>query len=223
MKNQKLYFARFFLLFLIAVLLFSCASYRKAKAAKVLSQMEIEFSSISMDSVKVNPDLFEKIRSTLSTALPNPQVILLVQNLSRGIINEDLGDIFLKLNFKLNNPTEDSIWVRSVQGKVLLDSLLTLPISDSSVIPLLPGVQTISIRTSLKANQYLFSLPKIRKIEIQGALAVSLSSNGEVAIFNINETKTITETEMNELLNSARSSLLNGLIDDWAGSFIHIK
>ncbi len=222
MKWTK-YFAIFFIWASIALFLNACASYQKAKTAQALSKMELEFSAVRLDSIVINPALFEKIQSALSSPLPNPQVILFVQNLARGIIQEELGDIYLKADFQVKNPNKDTLWIRGIQGTVRLDSLLTLPVRDSLVTAIVPGTQTISLRTSLKADQTLFSLPKVRKIEIKGELAVSRTPNGEPVRFDLNETRNVSEAEMNEWLNSARSSLLDGLIDNWAGSFLNLN
>ncbi|MDR1759746.1 MAG: hypothetical protein LBR60_04390 [Fibrobacter sp.] len=222
MKSAK-YFVFFFILASVTLLFNGCASYRKAKVAKALSKMELELSAIRLDSIVVNPALFEKIQSALSSPLPNPQIVLFVQNLSRGIINEELGNIYLKADFQIKNPNEDTLWIRGIQGSVRLDSLFTLPVRDSLVTAIAPGTQTISLHSLLKADQTLFSLSKVRKIEIKGELAVSRKPDGEPVRFDLNETKVVTEAEMNEWLNLARSSLLNGLIDEWAGAFLNLN
>jgi hypothetical protein len=72
------------ILALTASFLASCATMRKLDAASILKKTYIEFQELVLDSVDINPNLFEKAGEAIkSSLLPNPQVVTMVQNLAR--------------------------------------------------------------------------------------------------------------------------------------------
>ena len=92
----------------------------------------MSFQAVQLDSIVLDPDLFEKINSLKTTFFPNPQVLALVQKLANGIIDSELGTVFLDIELQIDNKSTDSLWLHSLNAVLELDSSVKLPLALSA-------------------------------------------------------------------------------------------
>jgi len=206
------------ILFFLVALLDGCATVRKIDAASILSKTKLEFRELALDSVTINPDLFDMKANVKNSLLPNPQVVTMVQNLARGIIEKELGKAHLSATLVANNNSGDSLWVRKLDATLSLDTLIELPLvlKDSSI--LVPGSSTINLSTQFPLDQRMLSLTTITKYRIKGAIHVALESDGPTVVLEFDIEHPITPEEIKALEDRARKTLLDGLVSDWVYS-----
>lgn len=175
---------------------------------------------MTLDSVSINPDLFDKLASVKTSLLPNPQVVTIVQNLARGIIESELGKAYLSADLNAISQSEDSLWVRSLNATLVLDSVMELPLNLRDSVILVTGTNKITVTTSFPVDKRIFKLESIRKITVKGVLEVALDAEGPSVPLNFEEEKAVTPEEITALEDNARQTLLNGLINDWVGAIL---
>lgn len=200
-------------------LLFGCATMRKLDAASILKETKLEFKELTLDSVSINPNLFEKVGDAITKSLvPNPQVVSLVQNLAQGIIDTQLGFANLGVTLRVASLDKDSLWVNRLDASIILDSLMELPLSLKSSYILSPGFTEMALSTRFPLDKRVFKLNEIRSYRIKGALVVSLEADGEPVPLEFDIRHEISPEEMRALEDNVRQSILNGLINDWVGA-----
>jgi len=207
----------FVLLFLVAML-DGCATVRKIDAASILSKTKMEFRELVLDSVTINPDLFDQKANVKNSLLPNPQVVLMVQNLARGIIEKELGKAHLTATMAAINNSQDSLWIRKLDATLSLDTLIELPLvlKDSSILA--PGTNSINLSTQFPLDKRMLGLASITKYRIKGAIQVALESDGPTVVLDFDIEHPITPEEIKALEDRARKTLLDGLVSDWVYS-----
>ena len=209
------------ILALTASFLAGCATMRKLDAASILKKTHIEFQELVLDSVDINPNLFDKAGEAIkSSLLPNPQVVTMVQNLARGIIESELGKANLSIVLKATSSDEDTLWVRSFTANIALDSVIELPLSlkDSSILA--PGENRFVVTTQFPLDKRLFKLNSITKYRIKGVLQVALKADGETVPLEFDIEHPISPEEIKALEDRARETLLSGIINDWVGAIL---
>lgn len=207
------------ILLFVAVNFNGCAAARKIDAASILSKTKVEIGSVKLDSVNINKDLFPE-KGFMSGLLPNPQVVTMVQNFARGIIEKELGTASLSVDLVATNQSKDTLWVRNFTAEMTLDSLVTLPLSLKDSCVLKPGANSMVVTTKFPIDSRLFKLPSVRHFKIKGNLEVALDSNGVSVPLDFNEEKNITDEEMKVIEEKARTSIINGLVNDWVGALL---
>ena len=207
-----------FVLFFLVVLLDGCATVRKIDAASILSKTKLEFRELALDSVTINPDLFDLKANVKNSLLPNPQVVTMVQNLARGIIEKELGKAHLTATMVANNNSGDSLWVRKLDATLSLDTLIDLPLVLKDTSVLAPGSSTINLSTQFPLDQRMLGLTTITKYRIKGAIHVALESDGPTVVLDFDIEHQITPEEIKALEDRARKTLLDGLVSDWVYS-----
>lgn len=208
------------LLLFILVSLSGCAASKKIQAGKILSKTELAFDSVQLDSIALHPDFFKKIDVLKTTFFPNPQVIMLVQNLANGIIESEMGSAYLNIDLQLQNKSLDSLWLHDLNATLELDSAVQLPLALAEKSILLPGVQNISVKTSILLDQNLLNLVQVKKVRIRGKMLVSLKENGNLITLNFNVLREITPEEMDLLQRRARESIMNHIVGDWVNAIL---
>lgn len=208
-----------FLILLTFTLLDGCAATRKVNAASILSKTKLEFGNLTLDSVNINKDLFPE-KGFMSGFLPNPQVVTMVQNFARGIIEKELGTASLSADLVATNQTKDTLWVRSFTAELTLDTLITLPLALKDSCVLKPGANSLTVTTKFPIDMRLFKLPGVRHFKIKGSLEVALDSDGVSVPLDFNEEKDITDEQMSVIEDKAKTSIINGLVNDWVGAIL---
>ncbi|SHJ35558.1 hypothetical protein SAMN05720471_1318 [Fibrobacter sp. UWP2] len=205
---------------LLMVLCVGCATVRKLDAASILKNTKVEFRELVLDSVEIKPNLFENAKEAIkSSLLPNPQVVSMVQNLARGIIESELGKANLSATLVATSKDEDSLWVRKFAGTLTLDSLIELPFTLKDSCILAPGETPFTLTTQFPLDKRLFELENVKKYRIKGVLEVALKADGETVPLEFDIVHDIKPEEIKALKEQARESLLNGIVSDWVDAF----
>lgn len=216
--RQKLIFLCF-----ISVVFFSlsgCAATKKIQAGKILSQTSLSFQSIQLDSIVLHPELFEKINSLKTTFFPNPQVLALVQKLANGIIDSELGSVYLNIELELDNKSKDSLWLHGLNAVLELDSSVHLPVTLPANTVLKPGSQLISVKTNVKLDQNLLKLIQIKKARIIGEMNVSLKESAPPLPLDFDYSRDISPEEVDLLQRKARETIMNHIVGDWVKAIL---
>ncbi len=209
------------ILFALAVMIsvFSgCAVTRKISAADVLSQTKMEFEYLTLDSVSINKDLFPKTGILAGGLLPNPQVVALVQDFARGILEKELGTIGLTAGIVAKNQGTDTLWIRDLQATLKLDTLMELPIALKDSIKMIPGDNKIAVTSVMPIDKRIFLLKDISKLNMKGVLTVALELDGESIQFEFDIDRPVTDEEKVILMDNARNSILNNIVNNWVGA-----
>ena len=214
-------FSKFNIFLCVALLLASCATVRKLSAADILSNTKLEVANLSIDSVAVNPNLFENAsKAVVSSLLPNPQVVTLVQNLARGIIESELGKAYLSAEIVATSKDKDSLWIRSFTATLSLDTIMDLPLTLKDSCILVPGTNNLVVTTLFPIDKRLFSLRDVTHYRIKGVLLVALDEKGETVPLEFDIERKISPEEVRALEDRARETLLNGIVNDWVGAIL---
>ncbi len=217
MKFIKFFFA-LLLTFLGTALVLGCSASRKIQAAKILGKCELEISEVSLDSAHV--DLDKILGGTaLGGFVPNPKTILLIQNVAKGMIPDSLGTLYFAIHIAVKNPSEDTLWLRSANGSVLLDSLVSLPIAFRDSAKLLPGVSPVEFHTHLQIGPVLMKILSAETIRFSGNLEFSLSPAGEPISFAVDKEKKIQPEDRTAFIDKARTEILSTLTEVWTSTF----
>ena len=220
MKSRIRLFCAFSAIFFFLISCTGCAVSRKAQTLRILQQCEPEIQSLSVDSAAINPELFKKLGAGAAKSLfPNPQVVLFAQNIARGIIENPLGELYVSVKVNVRNHAKDTLWLRGVQADLLLDTLMTLPLTGGDSAMLLPGDNKVTFHTHLTVDQKIFSLPGVKNLRVKGVLRAALAADGDTVEVSFDKSREITRGDMNALFDRARTEILNGLADKWIGKF----
>lgn len=211
------------LLLLLALFAVSCTVTKKLSAAEILSKTKIEFASVSLDSATISNNLFEKSNALVQGLLPNPQVVALVQDFARGILEKEIGTVYFTVNLNAQNLHTDTLWIKSFNATLKLDSLIDLPLTLKNSVKLAPGNNQIFVATKMPVDKRIFLLSKINSVNILGQMNVALKAEDESFAFNFNIKKEISDEEKVALMDKARSSVLDKIINDWVGAILPIK
>lgn len=218
-RPQFFLFLAFFAFLLLN--LQGCAAVRKLDAASILKNTKMEFKELLVDSVAINPNLFEKAGDAVKNSLlPNPQVVNLVQNIARGIIESELGTANLTAVMLATSQDKDTLWIKSLTATLALDTIMELPLSLKDSTILAPGANDIALTTTFTMDKRLFKLREVQKYHIKGVLTVALAPNGEAVPLEFDIEHALKPEEITALEDRARETLLNGLINDWVGALL---
>lgn len=207
-------------IFLIAIPLCfgGCSITRKLNAAEILTNTKFEFEGLAVESVTINKNLFPKVEG-LGNFLPSPQVVTLVQDFAKGILEMELGTIGLTATVIATNQGKDSLWIRNLQATLTLDSLMELPVTLKDSSMLAPGENRLEFNVSFPIDKRIFALQDISNVALKGGLTVALDFDGDAVPLTIDVKQTITHEEVVALSDKARNSILNNIINDWVGAF----
>ncbi len=197
--------------------IFGCAASRKIQTANILGKCELEISGVSLDSAQIDLD---KILggSSLGGFVPNPKTILLIQNIAKGVIPDSLGTLYFAIHVDVKNPSEDTLWLRSANGSVFLDSLVSLPIAFRDSAKLAPGVSSVEFHTHLLIGPVLMKILAAETIRFSGDLEFSLSPAGEPVSFSVAKEKKILPEDRTAFIDKSRTEILSMLTEAWAST-----
>lgn len=223
-RNSKTFYKRFGIAALIAavfcvLVISACAITRKINAAEILSKTKLEFAALSLDAVALNKDLFPQ-KSLGGGFLPNPQVIALVQDFSKGILEKEIGKAGLTATLTADNQSTDTLWIKTISATIKLDSILDLPIELKDSLMLVPGKSKLSIFTQMPIDKRLFKIKDVQTIQMAGKLEATLDADGEIVELNFVIDKKISDEEKQALAEKARTSVLNSIVNDWVGAIL---
>ncbi|MCR5029615.1 MAG: hypothetical protein K6A31_10205 [Fibrobacter sp.] len=193
-----------------------CAASRKVQAANILTKCKLEVVGASYDSVRVDLDKFigEQPKNSI---LPNPKAILLIQNIAKGNIPDSLGTLYFAIQVNVKNGSEDTLWLRSAKGTVSFDSLAELPIDfRDSAFAIVPGSSEAELHTHLNIDMNALKILATDTIRVSGDFEFSLSPNGELVHFAVDEKKPVLPEERTAFIDKAKNAVLSTIIDAWS-------
>ncbi|MBP5248237.1 MAG: hypothetical protein J6Z31_10345 [Fibrobacter sp.] len=193
-----------------------CAATRKVQAASILKKCKLEVTGASFDSVYVDLDKFIG-QQPANSLLPNSKAILLVQNIAKGNIPDSLGTLYFGINVQIKNGSEDTLWLRSAQGTVRLDSLAELPIHfNDSAFAITPGTSEVELHTRLNIDGKALKILSTDTIHVHGDLEFSLTPDGERIHFAVSEKKPVLPEDRTAFIDKAKNAVLSTIIDAWS-------
>lgn len=195
-----------------------CAVTKKLTAADILSKTKLEFESFALDSATINKDLFPKTDNLMSGLLPNPQVVSLVQDFAKGILEKEIGTVHLTVGLNAKNQGEDTLWIKSFIANLALDTLMELPVALRDSITLVPGDNKLFLVTQMPIDRRIFKLGDIQVVHIVGRMDVSLKAQDEAFMIDFDMDRKISQEEKQALADKARTSILDNIISDWVGA-----
>ncbi|MCF0220761.1 MAG: hypothetical protein HUK19_00555 [Fibrobacter sp.] len=201
----------------VALVFGGCTVYRKITAADILSKTRLDFNSVVLDSVSINKDLFPQ-KGGSDRFLPNPQVIAMVQDFAKGILEKEVGKASLTVGLTALNQSQDTLWIKKLNAMIDVDSLMTLPVELKDSVILIPGESKIELVTQMPLDRRLFKLKDIGFFNFKGRLEASLKKSDMLVPFEFNLHRTVSQQEKQELAEKARTSVLNGIVNDWVGA-----
>ena len=218
MHTRKIFFV---LTSLLAALVFeSCATVRKLDAASILSNCRMELSELAIDTVTLNPNILDNtVKAIKKSLVPNPEVISLVQNIAKGIIESELGKADLTVRINVTSADKDTLWIKEISAQIMLDTLINMPLSLKEASIIAPGENIITLSTQFPLDKRLFKIKEIARFRLKGALLVSLKEDSEKVPLDFDIEREIPHEEIVALEDTARNSLLNAIIGDWAQVF----
>lgn len=204
-----------------AALFVGCAATRKAEVANILRQSHVEFTGISFDSAQVD---FKRIFGDKPSTgiLPNPQAVLLAQNIAKGNIPDSLGKLFFAIGTEVKNPTTDTLYLRAVTAEFSLDSAVAVPVKLLQPAAIVPGTSAVSLHAELDIDSRVLKVLSAETIRLKGSFEFSLAPDGETVSFDIDESKKISPEDRSAFIDKARNSLLSTLIDKWSAALPRI-
>ena len=206
-------------LVLLIVLFGGCTVTKKLSAADILSKTKLEFESMTLDSVEINKDLFPQ-KGFAGGLFPNPQVIAMVQDFAKGILEKEIGRANLSVGLVANNSGTDTLWIKKLTAVVKLDSLMSLPVDLKDSVKLVPGENHFVVTTQMPLDKRLFHLMEINTIYFTGRLDVSLKEDDNRLPLEFDLNRKVTQEEKQDLADKARTSVLNGIVNDWVGAIL---
>lgn len=213
MKKRNL--AGIILLGLLAVSLCSCAVARKLSAADIIQHTKLDFQGVQLDSVMIYPNLFPKSNGFL----PDPKVLQFVQNLTKGVVEQEIGRIFLTASLSAQSSHKDTLWLNDLKAVIKLDSIATLPVNLKDSMLLVPGQNQILVQAIMPIDGSLFHLMEVDTLHFTGKLDVSLQSGGEIIPLEFSMSRFVSEEEKKALKEQAMKYIVDTVVNRWLGQF----
>lgn len=205
--------------FLVLALLFfsSCSVTRKISAAQILSQTKLNFESLTLDTIRINKDIFpEKV---FMGFLPNPQIITMAKQIAKGEFDKDIGTADMSVVVSADNGSKDTLWIHSMLATVKLDSLMELPINLKDPLLLLPGENSLTFTTQVNIDKRLFHLMDVNYCRMIGTMEVSLAADGKREPLDFDIKRDISKDEKQELADRARETIFDSIVQNVLGGF----
>ena len=180
----------------------------------------MELSELAIDTVTLNPNILDNtVKAIKKSLVPNPEVISLVQNIAKGIIESELGKADLTVRINVTSADKDTLWIKEISAQIMLDTLINMPLSLKEASIIAPGENIITLSTQFPLDKRLFKIKEIARFRLKGALLVSLKEDSEKVPLDFDIEREIPHEEIVALEDTARNSLLNAIIGDWAQVF----
>lgn len=215
MKTKKKKIVGIILLAFLAVSLCSCAVARKLSAADILQHTKLDFQGVELDSVMIYPNLFPKSNGFL----PDPKVLQFVQNLTKGVIEKEIGRIFLTAALSAQSSHKDTLWLNDLKAVIKLDTIATLPVNLKDSVLLVPGQNKILVQAIMPIDGSLFHLMEVDTLYFAGKLDVSLKSGGEIVPLEFSMKRFVTGEEKKNLKEQAMKYIVDTVVNRWLGQF----
>jgi|GEM_PF-6529199 len=208
-----------FLVIFTALMFSSCAGVRKAHAAKILSRCSFQMEAWQFDSVSIDSSLFPRSKDAQTSLFPNPQVLKVAQELIQGKGNSKLGVAYLTVQFAVQNPGKDSIWIQDMKGSIRVDTLFEAQWNSTPRRLVAPGVVQIPLSVKVNIDTRLFKVLAADSATIQGGLQAALTPDGELVPFQFQRRQHLPKEEIANLVESAKKDVLQTVLGSWAKSF----
>lgn len=203
----------------VVLLLVGCAANRKLQAASILKQCHMQIAAVQVERFELSPDLFPESNDA-NNPFPNAQVLPLVQKMLEGQLEQPLGFVHLRIEMQIDNQSEDSLWVDSLEAQVQLDSLLQSPLRLLHPVVLGPGSHRAMVATSVPLDPKLFTLSSAKNYRIFGVMVAALQPEGSRMSLDFDEKKPIPQEALDSFLKNAQKDLIQQLLTQWVGTLL---
>lgn len=194
-----------------SVFVSGCTITRQLSAAEIIKKTDLKFEGLALDSIAIYPDLFPKGQGFL----PDPQVILFVQNLTKGIIEKEIGRLYLTATIQATNGHENTLCLRDLKSVLKLDTIVTLPVDLKDSMQMVPGENKIVVNTIMPIDGSLFHLLEADTLHFVGRLSASLPGDTEIFPLEFAIHQYISPEEKEALVNQARQRIVDFIVDRW--------
>lgn len=215
LKKTYMKFAGVALLAIFAASLCSCAVVRKLSAADIIQHTKLDFQGVALDSVMIYPNLFPKSNGFL----PDPKVLEFVKNLTQGVIDQEIGRVFLTATLSAQSTHKDTLWIKDLKAVMKLDTIATLPVDLKDSVLLVPGQNQIQVQAIMPIDGSLFHLMEVDTLFFTGKLDVSLQSGGEIVPLEFSISRFVSEEEKKNLKEQAMKYIVDTVVNRWLGQF----
>lgn len=203
------------LLAVLAISLCSCAVARKLSAADIIQHTKLDFQGVNLDSVMIFPNLFPKSQGFL----PDPKILEFVKNLTQGVIEQEIGRIYLTASISADNGHQDTLWLKDLKAVLKLDTLTSLPVDLRDSMLLVPGKNNILVQTIMPIDGSLFHLMEVDTLHFVGKLDVALKSDGEMIPLEFSMDRFVSAEEKKSLKEQALKYMVDTVVNRWLGQF----
>lgn len=203
------------LLALVCAVFIGCTAMQKLSAASIIKKTELSIDSVAADSLTIYTELFPKSNGFL----PDPQVVNFVQNLMQGIIEQEIGKVYLTVSMSAKNNHTDTLWLKALDATLKLDTLATLPVELKDSVKLVPGDNSFSVQTAMPIDGSIFHLKEVDTLYFAGRLDVTLKGDGEIVPLEFDMKKSVSPEEKKAISDKAKKYVMDELL----GGFIQIR
>jgi len=209
------------LLMVVALAVLSgCSANRKLQAAGILRQCKAEIVAVELDSYTLDSTLFPALHGKSTEALPNANVLPLVQKLLNGELERPLGVATLLVRLRVQSQSPDTLWIDSLEGVLSLDTLMSSPVNLAKPVLLHKGANEVVVAARLDLSPRLFALARAREYGIRGVAHAALKSDGKRVELEFDEKRPLPKDQVDQLLKTARQSLIEQVVSSWAKSIM---
>ena len=208
------------LVLLVTLLLTGCAGMRKAKAAKILSGCSFTLGEWTLDSAKIDSNLFPKISAANTSPFPNSQVMAIASDLLSGNTRGNLGSAWLVVDLVISDSSSDTLWVDTIRGSVRLDTLIRANWKTASTTKLAPGLNHIPVTLEIPLDARLFRIAQPDTLFLEGAMTARLEPSGDPILLEWQRHWPSPKEKFAELLKKAKKMVLDTILNGWAGSLL---
>ena len=220
LKNNTAWVTKFLVAAIVLISFYGCTATRKLTAADILSNTELNFDNLILDSATINKDLFPKTDLFSAGILPNPQVVTLVQDFARGILEKEIGRAHLTAELTATNKSKDTLWIKNITATLKLDTLMDLPIQLIDSLKMVPGDNKLRILTQFPIDRRIFKLGEFETVKIIGKMTLALAEDGTQFELDFDKGKKFAPEERQALMDNARNAVLNNIVDDWVSAIL---
>ncbi len=203
------------------ILLSACAGLRKVDVALTLKQCKPQLDSAEIYSIEIDTSLFPRNATSLASLLPNPEVIQLGKDILAGRMFRTIGNLNLRIQATIVNPSTDSLWIDAAKGSIQLDS--SIQAQWKLMKPFLLKASSgspVEVLLTVPINGALFQILETKQMHLEGALGARTSMESEAIVLEYERTDPSPTDFFQEKIAEARQRAFEQLLESWKNSIL---